>query len=104
MMGLTYQQQRLLLFIQTHMEEQGVCPSYEEMRRAIGVGSKSNVSRLLDALEEKGRIRRHYGRARTIEVIPEAVLLHKASLEQLIAELHGRGALFSYIIGGEGRG
>jgi repressor LexA len=71
---LTRKQQELLLFIHERMKESGVPPSFDEMKDALDLASKSGIHRLITALEERGFIRRLPNRARAIEVIklPEA--------------------------------
>lgn len=66
---LTRCQHDLLRFISDRLRETGVAPSFEEMRAATGIASKSGIYRLVLALEERGFIRRHHNRARAIEVI-----------------------------------
>ena len=69
MIGLTKRQHDLLRFIQGFMaEHDGVAPSFDEMKEALGLASKSGVHRLVSALEERGFLRRHYHRARAMEV------------------------------------
>src|SRR6186713_999700 len=72
---LTRKQQELLLFIHERMKESGVPPSFDEMKDALDLASKSGIHRLITALEERGFIRRLPNRARAIEVIklPESV-------------------------------
>ncbi|WP_336977115.1 transcriptional repressor LexA [Altererythrobacter fulvus] len=72
---LTAKQHELLLFIQTRLEESGISPSFEEMKEALDLKSKSGVHRLISALEERGFIRRLPNRARALEVLknPEDV-------------------------------
>jgi SOS-response transcriptional repressor LexA len=55
---LTRKQHELIRFIQTRLEESGVSPSFEEMKEALDLKSKSGVHRLISALEERGFIRR----------------------------------------------
>ncbi|HTN15803.1 MAG TPA: MarR family transcriptional regulator, partial [Sphingomonadaceae bacterium] len=55
---LTAKQHELLLFIQNRLEESGISPSFEEMKEALDLKSKSGVHRLISALEERGFIRR----------------------------------------------
>src|SRR6218665_1723705 len=71
---LTRKQQELLLFIHERMKESGVPPSFDEMKDALELASKSGIHRLITALEERGFIRRLPNRARALEVIklPEA--------------------------------
>lgn len=66
---LTKKQHKLLLFIAEKIEKQGVSPSYDEMRDALELKSKSGIFRMLNALEERGFIRRLPHRARALEVI-----------------------------------
>jgi repressor LexA len=66
---LTRKQHELIRFIQTRLEESGVSPSFEEMKEALDLKSKSGVHRLISALEERGFIRRLPNRARALEVI-----------------------------------
>ena len=72
---LTTKQKELLVFIDARLRETGVPPSFEEMKEALSLQSKSGVHRLIMALEERGFIRRLPHRARAIEVIklPDAV-------------------------------
>src|SRR5262245_35400873 len=72
---LTTKQKELLVFIHARLQETGVPPSFEEMKEALDLQSKSGVHRLIMALEERGFIRRLPHRARAIEVIklPEAI-------------------------------
>ncbi len=71
---LTRKQQELLLYIDARLKEGGVSPSFEEMKEALDLKSKSGVHRLISALEERGFIRRLPNRARALEVLkmPEA--------------------------------
>ena len=66
---LTRKQQELLCFIQGRLDESGVSPSFEEMKEALDLKSKSGVHRLISALEERGFIRRLPNRARALEVL-----------------------------------
>ena len=66
---LTAKQNELLRFIHERLEESGVSPSFEEMKEALDLKSKSGVHRLIGALEERGFIRRLANRARAIEVV-----------------------------------
>lgn len=72
---LTEKQKELLVFINTRLQDTGVPPSFDEMKEALALQSKSGVHRLIIALEERGFIRRLPHRARAIEVIklPDAV-------------------------------
>ncbi len=66
---LTRKQHELLRFIQVRLEESGISPSFEEMKEALDLKSKSGVHRLISALEERGFIRRLPNRARALEVL-----------------------------------
>jgi repressor LexA len=72
---LTRKQHELIRFIQARLEDSGVSPSFEEMKEALDLKSKSGVHRLISALEERGFIRRLPNRARALEVLrqPEDV-------------------------------
>jgi repressor LexA len=72
---LTHKQFELLRFIHERLKEAGVPPSFDEMKDALDLRSKSGIHRLITALEERGYIRRLPNRARAIEVIklPESV-------------------------------
>ncbi|MGZ2411460.1 repressor LexA [Sphingomonas sp. F9_3S_D5_B_2] len=72
---LTAKQRELLMFIRERLDDNGVSPSFDEMREALDLKSKSGVHRLISALEERGFIRRLPNRARALEVvkIPETV-------------------------------
>ncbi len=66
---LTRKQHELLVYINGKLEESGVSPSFEEMKDALDLKSKSGVHRLISALEERGFIRRLPNRARALEVL-----------------------------------
>ena len=68
---LTAQQHELIRFIQQRLEETGISPSFEEMKEALDLKSKSGVHRLISALEERGFIRRLPNRARALEVLKQ---------------------------------
>jgi repressor LexA len=72
---LTSKQKELLVFINGRLQETGVPPSFDEMKEALNLQSKSGVHRLIIALEERGFIRRLPHRARAIEIVklPEVV-------------------------------
>ncbi|WP_439104983.1 transcriptional repressor LexA [Celeribacter marinus] len=72
---LTKKQMQLLEFIDTRMRKDGVPPSFDEMKEALDLRSKSGIHRLITALEERGFIRRLAHRARAIEIVklPEAL-------------------------------
>lgn len=98
---LTAKQRELLLFIHQRLGETGVSPSFDEMREALDLKSKSGVHRLISALEERGFIRRLPNRARALEVVklPEALataapaprpVLPAAANDTIEIPLHGR--------------
>lgn len=66
---LTRKQHELLVFIDRHLKSSGVSPSFEEMKEALDLRSKSGIHRLISALEERGFLRRRHHRARALEVI-----------------------------------
>jgi repressor LexA len=66
---LTRKQHELLCFIHDRLEDTGISPSFEEMKDALELASKSGVHRLISALEERGFIRRLANRARALEVL-----------------------------------
>jgi len=66
---LTAKQRELLLFIDDRLKQDGISPSFDEMREALDLKSKSGVHRLISALEERGFIRRLANRARALEVL-----------------------------------
>ena len=66
---LTKKQHELLSYIHEHLSANGVSPSFEEMKEALALKSKSGVHRLISALEERGFIRRLPNRARALEVM-----------------------------------
>ena len=66
---LTKKQHELLLYINKRLSEDGVSPSFDEMKEALNLASKSGVHRLVSALEERGFIRRLAHRARALEVL-----------------------------------
>jgi repressor LexA len=66
---LTRKQHELLLFINRRLAESGVSPSFEEMKEALNLKSKSGIHRLISGLEERGFIKRLAHRARALEVV-----------------------------------
>lgn len=92
---LTAKQQELLIFIQQRLDASGISPSFEEMKEALGLKSKSGIHRLISALEERGFLHRLPNRARALEVtrLPDA----------LRAPDGGRGGAVDAVLGGAGR-
>ncbi|OLL55197.1 transcriptional repressor LexA [Bartonella henselae] len=82
---LTCKQYELLLFIHNHMKETGVPPSFDEMKTALELTSKSGIHRLITALEERGFIRRLPNRARAVEVVrlPEKITFNLSSARKI---------------------
>ena len=66
---LTKKQKNLLLFINKKIRSTGVSPSYEEMKNALNLKSKSGIHRLISALQERGFIKRLAHKARALEVL-----------------------------------
>jgi len=100
---LTSKQNQLLLFIDRRLRETGVSPSFDEMKEALGLRSKSGIHRLITGLEERGFIRRLPHRARALEVlrVPELdTALHTSAAP---AERPSRGFEPNVIEGGAGR-
>ncbi|HEX2802547.1 MAG TPA: transcriptional repressor LexA [Sphingomicrobium sp.] len=98
---LTSKQRELLLFIHQRLGETGVSPSFDEMREALSLKSKSGVHRLISALEERGFIRRLPNRARALEVVklpegsataavPQRPVIPAAANDTIEIPLHGR--------------
>lgn len=85
---LTRKQHELLLFIHKHIEESGISPSFDEMKEALSLKSKSGIHRLITALEERGFVRRLPHRARALEVLklPEAVVPEPRRLAPKVIE------------------
>ena len=83
---LTQKQHELLCFIDEKLKDSGVSPSFEEMKEALGLKSKSGIHRLISALEERHFIRRLPNRARALEVLklPEGGV-HEAVLSNVIS-------------------
>src|SRR6201989_569695 len=66
---LTRKQHELLMFIHERIKETGVSPSFDEMKEALDLASKSGIHRLITALEERGFLHRLPHRARALEVV-----------------------------------
>jgi len=100
---LTSKQHELLLFIRDRLGRDGISPSFDEMREALDLKSKSGVHRLISALEERGFIRRLANRARALEVLklPDSAtratapvatrpIIHTPANDTLEIPMHGR--------------
>lgn len=85
---LTRKQHDLLIFIHQRLETTGISPSFEEMKDALGLKSKSGVHRLINALVERNFIRRLPNRARALEVLrlPEAAAPARGAKPQLASD------------------
>ena len=70
---LTKKQKQLLNYISTFQSRNGVTPSYEEMKDALGLKSKSGIHRLILALEERGFVKRLAHKARALEIIKDGI-------------------------------
>ncbi len=81
---LTRKQTDLLHYINQRLQEDGVSPSFDEMRDALGLKSKSGIHRLIGGLEERGFIRRLPHRARALEVmrLPESAGMGREAAEK----------------------
>lgn len=66
---LTRKQYELLVYIDRHLKQTGFSPSFEEMKEALSLKSKSGIHRLITALEERGYLGRRHHRARALEVL-----------------------------------
>src|SRR3984893_14668993 len=103
---LTRKQYELLRFIHERLKESGVPPSFDEMKEALDLRSKSGIHRLITALQERGFIRRLPNRARALEVIrlPETVApgfgSKKGFSPNVIGGSFGRGGAGSEADGG----
>ncbi|HEY4251629.1 MAG TPA: transcriptional repressor LexA [Roseomonas sp.] len=85
---LTRKQHELLIFIDRHLRSTGFSPSFEEMKEALKLKSKSGIHRLITALEERGFLRRRAHRARALEVIrlPESLSPKRAEATPRLPE------------------
>jgi repressor LexA len=93
---LTSKQKELLLFIHQRIKEGGVSPSFDEMKEALDLASKSGIHRLITALEERGFIRRLPHRARALEVL-------KLPDSAAVGAPRGRGGFKPSIVGAAAR-
>ena len=79
---LTVKQKKLLEYINSFQKKNGVTPSYEEMKSALDLKSKSGIHRLILALEERGFLKRLAHKARALEVIKDGITSVKISNQQ----------------------
>jgi repressor LexA len=96
---LTKKQHQLLIFIKNKLDEQGISPSFEEMKSALGLQSKSGVHRLIKALEERGFIRRLPHRARALEIIKLPDTTAKPKQKELELDNNAKGNVVSGAFG-----
>ena len=89
---LTRKQHELLTFIDRHLKATGFSPSFEEMKEALQLRSKSGIHRLITALEERGFLRRHHNRARALEVVKLPGMDMVASVPRAAASASGSSA------------
>ncbi|MBY0421069.1 MAG: transcriptional repressor LexA, partial [Parvularculaceae bacterium] len=85
---LTNKQRELLVFISERIKESGVSPSFDEMKEALDLKSKSGIHRLITALEERGFVRKLPNRARALEVLrmPEAAAPRSGAFSPSVVE------------------
>jgi repressor LexA len=88
---LTRKQNELLLFINKRLNESGVSPSFDEMKEALRLKSKSGIHRLITGLEERGFLRRLPHRARALQVLklPEAAAMPVSNVTPLVDSRRG---------------
>src|SRR3981189_1316498 len=102
---LTKKQYELLMFINRRLAQDGVSPSFEEMKDALGLKSKSGIHRLISGLEERGFIRPLAlpPRARALEVMkrPEEMAIGGAAPEASGEPLAGRSRFSPKVIRGD---
>jgi repressor LexA len=81
---LTRKQHELLTFIDGHLKATGFSPSFEEMKAALNLRSKSGIHRLISALEERGFLQRRHHRARALEVtrLPDDIMARDAAIAE----------------------
>ena len=100
---LTKKQYELLIFINQRLSDTGVSPSFEEMKEALGLKSKSGIHRLISGLEERGFIKRLAHRARALEVVrlPEDTAALRAGRAEPPSGAGERGRFSATVIKGD---
>lgn len=83
---LTKQQLNLLTFLHDYMDEHSISPTFDEMKTALHLKSKSGIHRLISGLEERGFIKRHENRARAIEILRHPQDLNTRLVKEEVAE------------------
>jgi repressor LexA len=83
---LTRKQYELLVYIDRHLKETGFSPSFEEMKDALRLKSKSGIHRLISALEERGYLARRHHRARALDVLrlPDNMIARETALHPVV--------------------
>ncbi|GBR47529.1 transcriptional repressor LexA [Neokomagataea thailandica] len=94
---LTPKQYQLLLYIDKHLKQTGYSPSFDEMKDALSLRSKSGIHRLISALEDRGFLKRHHHRARALEVL-KVPTVEVAPLK--VPERSGREAVETNVLQG----
>src|SRR5262245_14018165 len=86
---LTRKQYELLIYIDSYLKRMGYSPSFEEMKEALRLKSKSGIHRLISALEERNYLGRRHHRARALEVLrlPDNMVTHDDSVSELDDEM-----------------
>jgi len=94
---LTRKQNELLMFINKRLNDDGVSPSFDEMKEALHLKSKSGIHRLITGLEERGFLRRLPHRARALQVLklPDAAAMPAANVTPLLSRLIAGGSPFT---------
>ena len=95
---LTRKQHELLIFIDHHLRTTGFSPSFEEMKDALNLRSKSGIHRLISALEERGFLRRHHHRARALEVVKSPERLNEKIVEKLSEPARPESPAFAPVV------
>ncbi len=100
---LTKKQRELLLYIQEHMQNSDIAPSFEEMKDALNLKSKSGIHRLISALEERGYIQRLPHRARALEItrLPNDIKQKQAPAQQIPPAMLDHGEIITVPLHGK---
>ena len=81
-MALTRRQYQVLAFLDSFVRERGYCPSYDEVRKSMGLASLATVHKHLNTLEQKGFIHRDSNRSRSIEIINRQPMIEVAAVKE----------------------
>ena len=98
---LTRKQYELLVYIDRHLQETGISPSFDEMKDALGLRSKSGIHRLITGLQERGFIRRLPHRARALEVLRLPDNMEASAVAKKPAQEAGAGGFAPNVIQGD---